>query len=40
VPLVLFVLDGLPHDVARCLACGQRVFLSRPPSVTPVRRAG
>lgn len=40
VPLVLFVADGRPHDVARCLSCGQRVFLSRPPYVTPIRRAG
>jgi hypothetical protein len=39
VPLVLFVLDGRPHDVARCLTCGERIFLSRPPCVTPVRRA-
>jgi hypothetical protein len=40
VPLLLFVVDGRPHDVARCTSCGQRVFLSRPPWVSATRRAG
>jgi hypothetical protein len=39
VPLLLFVVDGRPHDVARCLECDQRVFLSPPPRVTVTRRA-
>lgn len=33
VPLVLFVADGHPHDDARCLNCGERIFLSKPPAV-------
>ena len=40
VPLVLFVVDGRPHDAARCPACTQWMFLSRPPWVTVTRRAG
>jgi hypothetical protein len=36
VPLVLFVADGNPHDDARCVNCGKRIFLSRPPTVVPV----
>jgi hypothetical protein len=39
VPLLLFVVDGRPHDVARCTSCGERMFLSRPPWVM-TRRAG
>jgi len=36
VPLLCFVVDGRPHNEARCPSCDRLVFLSAQPSVSRV----